>query len=313
MSDNHDELDELEPLEPRDDPEAAPDAQPDPPAAVASPAPSGGPEGEPRKRQIGEKRELEEAPLKLRTAAKILLVGALFPFYSAVSYALEANGANFQRWDDDAGGFPWGLMLGAKVVAGVGCWLFHEGYQATHGGKHKSPVASFAKLHPMAVPVIASLFWLAAIVWLIVSNGPMYWFATEDGAVWTRMSNTGLVAEVLTMVLAGATISHIFGYEHGGKFNPIFPLMFLGPAIAGLLRLVGTAGVFSSDSSGIGSLGLAGSIVVAAGGIMAMKTMIDSMKAAKATGEERQKAIRAARKAERDAKRSTRAQEGGEG
>ena len=113
-------------------------------------------------------------------------------------------------------------------------------------------------------------------------------------------------AELLTLVLGGATFAHIWGYEHGGKFNPIFPLMFLGPGIAGLLNVFGSAGQFG-ERTGPALVGLLGSVLVAAGGLYAIYVMYQSIKEAKVEGERKKEEMRAYRKAQREAQRASRA------
>ena len=107
----------------------------------------------------------------------------------------------------------------------------------------------------------------------------------------------GPFAEKGFLILAGLTMTHIYDYEHGGQFNPMFPLMFLAPGIAGVLSLVK---VFSVDSIGIGQiLGGIGSIAVAAAGWMAAYTMYVALKEAKTHGDAKKAAQLEARKVAR--------------
>lgn len=297
------EIEELEELEDVEELESAPDNKP---AAKKAAGAGGRPKSSrdmgPRKLQVGEKRELEQAPIQLRKAAQVLLYGSLLPFFFGVHYSSAAASSEFGGWASGSeGSFPWLLVLGAKGLTLLGCWLFHEGYQATHGGKHKSPIAKLAKSHSAMTPLLAGIVWIAAIVWVFMAGTPTYTAPGFEAAV--ELGNGRLVIELMSLILAGATITHIFGYEHGGKFNPIFPLMFAGPAIAGIVNLFSFGNVTSSDSSGPGMLGLVGSIVIAVGGFMACKTMMDSMKEAKVAGEIRQAAIREERKRQRDERR----------
>ena len=108
--------------------------------------------------------------------------------------------------------------------------------------------------------------------------------------------------EIGTLFLALATLAHIQAYEYyQTKFNPIFPLMFLGPAVAGALHVF-TA--LTSESS-LKIVGILGSLIVAAGGIMAMYTMYVSLKQAKVEGDLKKAAMREQRKADRAARRSS--------
>ena len=74
------------------------------------------------------------------------------------------------------------------------------------------------------------------------------------------------VMEMSTLFLAVATLAHVLAYEYGGKFNPIFPLMFLGPAVAGVLQALGV-GLMGKHP--LVPLGIIGSLFVAGGGFMA--------------------------------------------
>ena len=56
------------------------------------------------------------------------------------------------------------------------------------------------------------------------------------------------ILEHATLLLGLATFAHILNYSYGGKFNPVFPLMFLGPAVAGLLNLFGAFGKMGENS-----------------------------------------------------------------
>lgn len=301
----HEPFEALEPLVPPEaaesepEPERVPEAKDEPvpapvaaaaalgpvaagePAVAADPAPAGGEPERPTKKP-GEKRELEQAPILLRKASLILLIGALFPFFAALQ--------------DDFG--AWGAWAIAKVLALAAGWIFHQGYVATHGGKeqqfvgHRSDprrrpdatknfVERLADAHPLAPAILSGAIAVGAFV-------PAF-LAGAIGAIG---------GEVATLLLASATFSHIFGYEHGGKFNPIFPLMFLGPGIAGVLNVFGAVARFG-DSAGLALLGLLGSVIVGFGGLMAIYTMYVAMKQAKVEGDRKRQEMREYRKAQR--------------
>ena len=220
--------------------------------------------------KIGEKRELEQTPLILRKSSKVLLVGALLPFFTALDPEFSA----------------WGALYISKALILLAGWVFHQGYMATHGGKAESFIGKFALKHAMIPTGLAGLVAIGAFV-----------VAFRAGFI------GGIGGEAATLLLACATFSHIFGYEHGGKFNPIFPLMFLGPGIAGVLNIVGAMAMFGEEA-GRAALGLAGSVVVGAGGMMAIYAMYIAMKQAKVDGDIKREAQRAERKSQREAQRA---------
>ena len=245
--------------------------------AAAPPTRPGRAPERPTKRP-GEKRELEQAPLLLRKAAVIVGAGAALPFFSA----LDAENA-----------IAWGPLLGAKALAGVAGYVLHQGCMATHGGKAAPAIAGMANGNAKVPAILAGLIALGAIAVAFLCP---------------RMGYS--IGEVSTLLLALATYTHIWGYEHGGKFNPLYPLMFLGPAIAGVLNLIGAAAAFGvEDHPGIPALGLLGSLVVGAGGILATYTMYVAIKQAKVEGDIKREQMRQYRKAQREAQRAQRANE----
>ena len=151
MTENHDDLPELTELEPLGE---DPPKKPENPAAgeleemteLEPLAPeSDKPADAPRERpaagaQPGTKRELEQVPLMLRKASTILLIGALTPFW----VALKGPG-------DEGLPIPYGMLFVAKAIALVAAYIFHEGFAATHGGKHQGPIAQLSRAHKVAV------------------------------------------------------------------------------------------------------------------------------------------------------------------
>ncbi len=297
MSNQNDDLEPIDELEPHEDLES--------PGAVSSEGRSEGSsdsaDAPMREAGIGDKRELEQAPLELRKAAQILLAGSLLPFYVGLSFATAGAAADF-RWIGEQN-FPWGVFLGAKALALLGGYIFHEGYKATHGGEEKGPIAGLAKAHAMAPMILAGVIWIFALIFATTGSIDALQGEKLEAKPWTSFV---LIVELFTMILAMTTTSHIYGYEHGGKFNPIFPLAFLGPAVAGVVQFLALGQVNSGGHSGIGYLALLGSGVCAAGGIMAMMIMVKAMKEAKAEGERKAALVREKRKADREAKRAAR-------
>ena len=270
------ELPELAELEPLEEPSKIPDFKPDGGAAAqaalateSSPPASKAADGGLKKRQ------LEQAPIILRKAAKIVLIGSLLPWLVGPK----------------AGTVPvdWLTLYGAKALALLAGWVFHQAFMATHGGKAWGFLDHLSKAHKMAVPVLAGFIAIGSFVPIFMTDA---------------LDQFAAIGEVTTLLLAAATFSHIFGYEHGGKFNPLFPLMFLGPGIAGLLGIFGAVGRFGGDGNKPALLaGLVGLIIVGVGGMMAIYTMVVAMKQAKLEGDmkrtvalEKRKAARAARK-----------------
>ena len=103
------------------------------------------------------------------------------------------------------------------------------------------------------------------------------------------------IAELGLLALGAFTFVQICGYERGGKFNPLFPMMFLAPAAAGLLRIWGN--ILESHW-----VGLLASIAVALAGCLAVYTMVVAMKQAKIEGDLKKRAASEARKALRSNK-----------
>jgi len=246
-----------------------------------------------------QRRELEEAPQLVRKAATILTIGALFPWLTALS---------------TQGHMPWKFW-----AMGVGLTLF-AGFVLMEGAKHRSglPANGLVKpivgAHPMAGTGFGLILFVAAIVAVFMGNS-LFVGADADMRFVGLIPGDGVpegannrfslwaVMELGTLFLGLATLAHVLAFEYGGKFNPIFPLMFLGPAIAGALNIIGASRQIGGDN-GIAILAAIGSLTVAAGGILAMYTMYVSMKQAKVEGDIKRAAERERRKAERESRRN---------
>lgn len=218
-------------------------------------------------------RELETAPLLLRKASIVLLCGALLPWMTALS----TGGA--MPWG------PWAIGVALTVAAGL---VFIESAKHLSGLKANGLVTPIAGAHPLAGPILGGLLFVGAVV----------------NAFAAGVENFGIYAalELATLLLALGTFAHILRYEYGGKFNPIFPLMFAGPAVAGALQAIKAATRMGDHSLVVVSL--LGSLGVAAGGIYAMYTMFVSMKQAKVEGDIKRAQERERKKAEREARRA---------
>lgn len=233
------------------------------------------------------RRELEQAPLLLRKASKVLIAGAILPWITAVA---------------TQGHMPWGFWAGSVALTFVAGWILLECAKANHGAPANGVVTSLCKAHALAGPGAALLVFVVACVVAWTGNA---WFS-EEPLRYTGVAGEGMVdryspraiLELATLLLGLATFAHILAYEYGGKFNPVYPLMFLGPALAGALQVFGAFGSFSSNSTGA-LISLVGSLTVASGGFMAIYTMYASMKQAKIDGDLKRAAQREQRKTDR--------------
>ncbi|MFT7679162.1 MAG: hypothetical protein ACI8QC_003162 [Planctomycetota bacterium] len=244
-------------------------------------------------------RETEQTPVMLRKASQLLLIGALFPFYTGVKYATTA----VMEAGDKTMAFNWTTLILAKALVVIGGWVAYECAVARGQGKKKSPLDALAKTHEMAGALVALVFFAGAFALVFTAGNTMVLDVNGDI---TGVFTMGAAAEIGVLALGIFTLAHIVGYINGGKFNPIFPLMFMGPALAGLLNLVASINVFGSQHMGLGVLGLIGSVIVGGAGCFAMYVMGNSIKEAKEHGKRRQDQMRADRKAEREASRAKR-------
>ena len=233
--------------------------------------------------KTGEKRQLDEAPLVLRKASIIMGAAAIIPF-ATVPMQL------------------WPMIFVGKALILLGGWVFYQSHVFQHEpSKAAGFVASIAKSGPAAV---WGVFGILAIAGL--------WnFADVDALAGPLVLNgnhlllikAAILAEKLVLLLCLITFTHIYDYEHGGKFNPIFPLMYLGGAVMGIGAVfndIATPAGTKLEPNFIAALGAVG---VAVGGCMAMWTMYLAMKEAKAHGERKKAAAAEARKAAREARR----------
>ncbi|MDG1491935.1 MAG: hypothetical protein P8R43_08585, partial [Planctomycetota bacterium] len=206
------------------------------------------------------KRELEQAPLLLRKASVVLMCGAALPWMTAIM---------------TKGNMPWASWFGSWALTFVAGWLLLDGAKARFGAKSSGIGKALVKAHALAPVGAAMILFVTAIV-ICLSTGVYFnkgefigFVAPTDAEL--AYSNEYLPAalEFGTLFLALATFAHLTAYEYGGKFNPLFPLLFLGPAVAGVLKALDAASQVS-ELGVLGALGLIGSVGVATGGIMAM-------------------------------------------
>jgi len=241
------------------------------------------------------KRELEQAPLMLRKASVVLMCGAALPWMTSIT---------------TAGNMPWASWFAAWALTFVAGWLLLDGTKARYGAKASGISKALAGAHPMG-PVGAALavFLGAAIISLTTAvyfNGTEFFGFEVVEETDLELSNEYAgyaLLEFATLFLALATFAHITAYEYGGKFSPLFPLMFLGPAVAGVLKVL-EAGSMLGDH-GLVLVSLIGAAGVGAGGIIAVYTMYVALKDAKVQGDLKKEAARERKRAEREARRSS--------
>lgn len=252
---------------------------------------------------IPKERKLEEAPLMLGKAAWVLVVGSALPWYGH-------NGS-------------WVTFALAKAVILLGCFLFYASVVARtedpvpaglgglgklrwgpdFGAKVKSPKDTALALIPTPLHLLA---WIVTIVGFVmpiydpagipieVANG-----VTEP----SNFSSLKALVEVGSLLLGAGTLVHIFAYKKGGAFNPLFPFLFLGPALAGVLVFVQTL-IGGQIVEGNKPIQLLGSLLSAAAGGVAVYTVGMAMAQAKREGDAKKKAAAEARKAARAARRT---------
>lgn len=269
------ELDEMEPLEDLPDLPDLPDAE--------GGAGREGKDDVTLRAEMMAKRKEEKAPQHLNLASKILIAGAILPWL----------GTNI--------GGNWLISVGSKVALLLGAFLWH---QATLGAWHEPVVGAFkglvskrlsskprsALVHFNALHIAAAVVILGIIGWTI-ADGRTVIVDGEPVALWKS-----LVTEHISLLLGTFTLSHGVAYLHGAKFNPLFPLMFIGVLVGGAFSVLGMV----SKSNYAGALG-AGLLAVA--GAIAVWTIVEAMKQAKVEGDQKKLAALEARKAARKAAR----------
>ena len=273
------ELTELEPLEPVA--ELIEEAPPESAATtMADPAPAGkAPRGQLQVALPGtESRELEKAPQLLQKAATILVAASLFPWMLGMAAI--------------------GVSALAKLVMLLGAWVFHQCMAHGYGDK----AAGFAKSLGKKVipPKRRAMGWnvgeLLGLLLMAVALLPII-----DAAVLGDETVLGIKNAILKssqekgiLALGLITLVHIYAYSKGATFNPIVPILFLGPALAGVISL-------TSGKYGWWTLGAVGGSFA---GILAVYTLGVALKEAKVEGDAKRKAAQEARVAARKQRKS---------
>jgi hypothetical protein len=216
--------------------------------------------------QKGVRRELDRAPLELRKAAVVLMAGSILP------------------WGDPANAGLLGAYV-EKLLCYLAIWILYQSHVHKHGGTANSLVASLARSSAMVPVVVAGLVALAGLAPLATAG------KAETMQLFT------VLTEKAFLLLGGYTFVHIYEYEHGGRFNPMFPLMFLFPLLGGVMAIFLKV---LPALMGPGLLSLVGALAVTAAGGIACHTMYVAMKEAKLHGEAKRAAAQQARKAARE-------------
>ncbi len=220
----------------------------------------------------GEKRELDHAPLMLRKAAIVLAVASFIPFGTP----------DFSMWP---------MNLVGKAIIALGAWIFYQAHVAKAGQKAPGFAAGLAKNNALPGLIVFGVLCLVGLYdWVGIG------LTTQVSGYFPGLS---MMAEKVLLILAGFTFVHIYDYEHGGKFNPIFPLMFVGALFAGIGAVI--IDMKNGAMPGV-ILPVAAAVAVAFAGLIAIRTMVEAMKEAKAQGELKRQAQQEARKAAREAR-----------
>ncbi|MHC4262743.1 MAG: hypothetical protein ACYSWX_09495 [Planctomycetota bacterium] len=237
---------------------------------------------------IPKERKLEEAPLMLGKAAWILLAGSALPWYG--------HGGTW---------ITWGL---AKAVVLLSCFFFYCSVVARTDQPVPAGLGALGKLrwgppygtkakkpHEQILAFVPTPLHLLGLLLMV---GGMLVPSYDEG-----VDSLKAMVEVGSLFLAGATLVHIFAYKKGGNFNPLFPLLFLGPALSGLLiffQTLGGGAIFSAENAPK----LLGSLLSLGAGAFGVYTMALAMMQAKKEGDAKKAAAAEARKAARAARKS---------
>jgi hypothetical protein len=245
-------------------------------------------------------RELDKAPLHLRTAALVAACGCLLPWMGHPSVVS-------------------GLLAKAVVLLGVYFWYSQVAHnwgpkltgflgnmaELQLGGKKEEPEkprrrsiqgegpTTLKHPFPTGLHALSLLMILAGVIALPLFDGKLK-AAEDDIAPFKVMAELGMLA------WAAYTWVHIFAYERWGNFNPLFPLMFLGMLFGGLASAIGALAI---DDTAVKLAGLLGGALVGLGGGMAAFTIVEAMMAAKKEGDAKREAAIEARKAARNSRR----------
>ena len=234
-------------------------------------------------------RELEDAPKILRKAALIAVGCGMLPWIGA-NYDAAGSVLGGALVGEDGSGTSLAIIVStfaSRLIVLAGAWLMLCWVRTHHREEDLVPNALRGLAHVGQGRVLPAI---AVAVMVVGCLGML------DGGNWKAVAEKGMLA------WAAVTWVHIYGYERWGKFNPLFPLMFIGHAVAGLLAAVALLTTdMPSPLPPIVSAALA--LGVSTGGFMAVYTLYAAMKQAKIEGEAKKAAALEARKAARKTRR----------
>lgn len=246
---NLEPLAELPPLVPMDNPEAG--------------APKGArPTSGPSPANLAARAQ-EKAPQLLKKAARVLVIGSLLPWIGA---ELTTNGHL--------------INVALKLGLVAACWMIMKGVDAFYAGSAATGFGS-KSLIPGQKGMVGALNGLHIVGALLIVAMIALQFVLIDKPL--------VIGESVTLLLGGLTFAHIDSYEKGGKFSPLFPLMFAGCAFGGVFGLFGRL----KDGNYLAALGCA---IVTTAGIQAVHTIAVAMMQAKKDGDIKKAAALEARK-----------------
>jgi hypothetical protein len=181
-------------------------------------------------------------------------------------------------WGDPTGDFAMGL--GEKLVCALGCWVAIQsqlGY-----GTGKGFMKGFVKAG--------------------AGKGVMFGFLLSCvglAPLLTGGFSGGLLLEKLALIGAGFTWAHIVGYQHGGKFNPLYAFTFSVPLFGGIPSLLVA---FAADANGFFKLlAIIGGLLALVTSFQGVRALVLAMMEAKKEGEAKKKAAIEARRLARKA------------
>ena len=249
-----------------------------------------------KQRLIPDRRELEKSPSQLRVAAVVLCLGALIP------------------WTGHGGGVF--TMVIAKLVAALSAFLFYAAVVSRtkdpvpaglgalakpRWGKpfnHKTYgfVDSVTHAIPKPLHVLAFVLLIASLV-LAFLDPALKPLLDGSNKVVRVAGNPGFAAaEVGLLLIGGLTLVHVYAYQRGGSFSPIYPFMFLAPLMLGLPRFAAYIGQKPWPF-----LKIAGAAICIVAGFIAVYTIVLAMMEAKKEGDAKKAAALEARRGARRA------------